>query len=560
MAMQNPNNDKNIIYFRSNVSRDILQSSGSFKSLVFVFWEYLINALQYFDRNVPNKVTVIIDKKTRQFRITDTGRGISLARLETYFTNHAPNEDMLAGNPGRGYFGTGSCAAFAVADSLTIRTVHNGLRNTIRFTRSAILAETSGGNVPTIPLEYQIPTTEANGTTVTVADIHGPIDIPAIIKFAERRISRSYRTTEVVINGNPIEYQEPSYNESYSFVPDISIMPRLAGAKLTIKVANAPLDSQTRGIAVLSNGNFFETTLGSVAGKELSQYLFGEIDVPLLAEEGSGPNPAFTMSRDDKLLTSNTLVADIHTFISIHADTIRKSLVDADKARKRTEEAKRLERQASDIAKLLNEDFDYYNDKVERAKQTNRSLGRDQAKDPQSDSGTDLDDIIFGGDEEVDFAENETTLHEHPNNSLVPRKPRPRPFAPDPKVILKENGEPLGRRVSKTYGNKPAQGGFTLEYRNLGVEFHRAEYTPETRNIVINLDFPQVAQAYASDGSESITFKRLSNEIAFTEYAIGISSQMAQKQSYPDPSEYLYDVRATINRLSRKAAGTTNAK
>ena len=49
----------------------------------------------------------------------------------------------------------------------------------------------------------------------------------------------------------------------------------------------------------------------------------------------------------------------------------------------------------------------------------------------------------------------------------------------------------------------------------------------------------------------------LANEVAITEYAIAVSSELVTSSIYTDASDYIFEIRKTINRLSRKLALTT---
>lgn len=540
----------------TNVARDILQSAGTFKTTPPVVWEYLSNSLQYVDQGTTPKAVVTANARKRSIEISDNGRGMSIDGLANYFTMHGHNVDRLQGKAGRGYFGTGKSAAFAVADSLLIRTVRNGLRNTVRLTRAAIDREAAKGNVTSVPietLERDVATNDPNGTTVLIEGIHGAIDVPDIIKFVERKISRGFKDAEVVVNGHQVEYDEPSCVERRVFQSSDAALQALGNVELIVKVSPSPLDESTRGIDVLSNGNLFETTLGSAAGKEMSQYIFGEIDVPALANEGSGPTPAFTMSRDAHLNTANPVVAAIHAFISVHVDAVRRELVDAEKKRKQSEDARRLEKQASLIAALLNEDFSDYNKRVEHVKQTVRAVSGDRSSENQTELGGNLAQAVFGGDEEVEL-QKELEPGGDPTGGGGGGGKSEREQAP--KVEKKPGGEPLGRDENVRQGDRRSHGGFSVDYRNMGAAQWRAEYDRSTRTIVINLDFPQLAAALAQDGLESLAFRRLSNEVAFTEYAIALAYELVRMSNYNDASDYLFDVRATINRLSRRAAAS----
>ena len=46
----------------------------------------------------------------------------------------------------------------------------------------------------------------------------------------------------------------------------------------------------------------------------------------------------------------------------------------------------------------------------------------------------------------------------------------------------------------------------------------------------------------------------LSVEVAFTEYAIAISSELGKRGEYSDWTDPIYEVRETVNRLGRKGA------
>jgi hypothetical protein len=43
-------------------------------------------------------------------------------------------------------------------------------------------------------------------------------------------------------------------------------------------------------------------------------------------------------------------------------------------------------------------------------------------------------------------------------------------------------------------------------------------------------------------------------EIAFTEYAIALASELARHGEYIEPTDPIFEIRETINRLARKAA------
>ena len=90
----------------------------------------------------------------------------------------------------------------------------------------------------------------------------------------------------------------------------------------------------------------------------------------------------------------------------------------------------------------------------------------------------------------------------------------------------------------------------SLDFTNMGAEEARAKYERDNRTIFINLEHPQISTARQRGGLEDPSFRRLSFEVAFSEYAIALASEMAGAGHYLDPVDPITDIRATINRLA----------
>jgi hypothetical protein len=60
--------------------------------------------------------------------------------------------------------------------------------------------------------------------------------------------------------------------------------------------------------------------------------------------------------------------------------------------------------------------------------------------------------------------------------------------------------------------------------------------------------------ALSFDGTEDVKFRRLAYEVAFSEYAIALAHEMNAVNYYIDVEDAIYDVRETLNRVSRAAA------
>jgi hypothetical protein len=98
------------------------------------------------------------------------------------------------------------------------------------------------------------------------------------------------------------------------------------------------------------------------------------------------------------------------------------------------------------------------------------------------------------------------------------------------------------------------RGGFRVEYKELGESEDRSKYDKNTRTILINLDHPAVKNACQNGSIEDPTFKRLSYEIAFTEYSMAFGREMAERDPDIPADDLLYEVRSTLNRVALSAA------
>jgi hypothetical protein len=282
----------------------------------------------------------------------------------------------------------------------------------------------------------------------------------------------------------------------------------------------------------------------------MSEYLFGEVDVATI-EEYDGPIKPFDNTRSGKLNPSNEIVEALYRFIGPAIDRVRRGLVQREKEHARTEEAKRLEKQASRIAQILSNDFADYQKKVARAQAASRgrdagpkyvpgALGDDGA---WTEGGADLARAVPPGERE---------------------SPQPHPKAPSPPPPFEKPVEPsdAGETTGKPSGGNGAshspRGGFSVRYENSGNLEPRGKYLADRRTIVINLDHPQVAAAYGLGGSGSDMFQRLAIEVAISEYSIALAQELVETYGVVD--EALYDIRETIDRVARRMVGVYESK
>lgn len=532
------------IYVKSHVARDLLQSAGLFKTDKLVVWEYVSNGLQYVNPGTNPVVRVTLDSKKKKIVITDNGRGMDWAGLQNFFLMHGENIDRKEGRPGRGRFGTGKSAAFGVAAVLRIITVRNGKRSTVELNRADIETMTSEDPIPVKKIEKEVGTNQPNGTIIEIEGVHlRALDQAGIIHYIERHLAKWPKNAMVFVNNHECEFEEPPVNEEKRFKVEGAAKDVLGEVELVIKVSKAPLDQELRGISIFSNGVWHETTLAGSENKEMAQYIFGEIEVPKLDDDKSPITP-FDVSRSMRLNPENELVRTLYAFIGQKVEEMRRALAEEDKKRRSEEEMKRLAQQAAEIARVINEDFDAFRQQV--AKVRAKSSGGIDAYRPAGNGGGEDNDILFG--------------NEIPAEIVAPPVPSPGPSPgpnprPQPPVVIPadQNAEKLGRPAGGSGGRKP-QGGFRVQFKPMGVESHRALYERDDRTIYINLEHPQLVAAIGFGTIDDPVFRRLAYEVAFSEYAIALASELEGRGHYIDPSDPIVDIRLTLNRVARKAA------
>ena len=529
----------------SHVGRDLLQSAALFKHEHMVVWEYVSNGLEYVDPEIRPVVDVTVDAKAKRIVVRDNGRGMSKEDLHRYFQMHGENIDRKKGRLGRGMFGTGKSAAFGIADVLTLTTIRNGYRCKVQLNRCDVVTQEDGSSIPVKVIESDVPIPKANGTVVEIDGIHlKKMDLAAIVRYIERHIAHSPNVT-VIVNRQECKVEEPLYSKAYEFsTRQTAFEVALGEVNLTIKIAKAPLDQEWQGVAILSNGIWHTTTLAGCEGKPFANYIFGELDVPKLALDRSSI-PPFDMARSMQLNPKNETVSQILAFVGSHLEIVRKELEKQDKERRNARDAKRLADEASEIAKIINRDFDAWRNQIQRT----------LAKMPGST------DILHGSgangreDGEVVLSGNEIP-------AIIVAGGRGEGEGGNGGAGGGQHGKKLERAPTEvdTTGSvqkrtKPtASGGFAVDFRNMGPEDRRAAYKREERTIYVNLDHPQIAAALAIGGVDDVAFRRLAYEVAFSEYSIALASELAAENYYRDLTDPIFDIRETLNRISKAAA------
>jgi hypothetical protein len=546
--MQNNKNNNGQLFVKSNVARDLLQNAAIFKNSKMVVWEYVSNGLDYIDSGTIPVVNVTLDNRNKKIVIIDNGRGMKLKDLENFFIMHGENIDRKKGRPGRGRFGTGKSAAFGIADTLRVTTVRNKKLSKVELRRKDIEKMETNDQIPVTILEKENKTDKPNGTMIEIEDIHlKSLDQQNVIQYIERHLA-NWPNSTVFVNNHVCEFKMPPAVDIFEFMPDEIIKKKIGECKLIIKVSGTPLDKELCGVSILSNNVLHEITLCGNENRPMAQYVFGEIDVPFL-DSYKGPITPFDLTRSMRLNPSNELVQAIYAFVGQKIDFVRRELEKKEKEKKSTEEAKKLANEADRIAKLINEDFNEFKDRVSKAKSKGK-FGFDTDK-KEFNNGMDKENYDFGKENEAEIIENSGGLGATGSNRSGGKDPRKL----NPKVKPgSETNDKLGKYSGGLGQKKSTSGGFKVEFKNMGIDAYRATYINSDRTIYINLEHPQLFAAKKSSPVETPLFKRLAYEVAFCEYAVALAAELNANEEYTDTSDPIVDIRETINRIARKAA------
>jgi hypothetical protein len=425
---------------RSDVGRDLLQSAEHFKTDRAVVWEYVANSLQYVNPGTPPKVMVSINEKKKSITIADNGRGMGKADLQHFFTMHGENRERASGRIGRGMFGTGKSAAFGIASTLTVGSVKDGKKTVVRLAREQVEDVHGDERIKPDVLDDEVPTGESNGTVVEISRILlRRIDRAGIITNIERHLAHYPRDVEVFVDHHECEFKEPEIAEEYEFSAPPSLAGAMGATRLAIKVARGPLDEELRGVQIYSHGNWHATTLAGSENKKMSEFILGEFDVPAL-EEYEGPIRPFDNTRSGNLNPQNEIVGAIYRFVGPKIEEVRRKLLERERERAKSEEARRLSQQADKIAEMLSEDFASFQAKLRRAQSatTGRDLGTRYAPTAAEEEGP----WVEGGPHLADPIDREPS-QESPEGELGP--PDRGPDLPQP-VEPSEDGTTTGDR------------------------------------------------------------------------------------------------------------------
>lgn len=417
-----------------------------------------------------------------------------------------------------------------------METSQDGVLNIVKLARDDIQRYKSGDSFPVRDIVVNAATKQEDGTRIIISGLNTKnIEIPATIAYIERHLGRQLHNHNVVINDHVCEYQEPYYTHVKVFRPEPDTAKTIGDIELVVKISPVPLEKERAGIDILSKGIWHDTTIGTVEG-DIARRIFGEVDMPALEDEyDKAKIPPFDNTRNMTLNLQNPLVASLLGWVDQCLHEVARELERQEKERKASEEAKRLDKYARQLAKLLNQDF----------KNLQMELGRIRRMAKQRGQGTIDDHVPGNGDMPTDYQPGGA---EHGNGNRGTEAGPGEEQREGPSLLPgEEKGSP-----GKVSERKTPQSTFRVDYRHENEQSPRSHYEHESRTIVINLDHPQISRALQEGGGiEGKQFREITAEIAFVEYAIALGHEKLERDEFYDGEEALRDIRNTVNRVSR---------
>ncbi len=506
----------------SHVARDLLQNAAYFNSVPKAVTEYVTNAI---DNAIPGKpVYCAVNLSRACIRISDNASGMSHAELFNFFQMHGENVNRKRGRAVRGKFGTGKSAAFGIASTLQIETVKEGMRNVVEIKRADVEDAKNGQPIPVRELVVNEAISKHSGTTIVIQDLLVKnVDAEATRAYLEKTLGRHLRVHQISVNGVMCKYRGPVAVKTFRFKLPRDAAEKIGAATCVLEISKEPLAHDENAVAVLSNSFLHATTLAGKQGQPFVEYIFGEVEVPSLDTE-TDPIPAFDNTRSLTLNPQNPRVQALSEWLARCIEEVRQYLIERDKRRSRSKEMRLLQKVSGEIGNFLTEDFRVMQ---EATPWTTRSGER----------------------------------HRHEKRSRTPRREERITAPHDPAPFFEHSRRASDRQLGIGNGFKRVgslRNGrvhFEINCVHMGTEAPRARHITDRAAIYLNRDHPQIRAAELEAGLKSPTFKILLFDIAFTEYAFAVVSQLAdQGVEVADPIDANEMVQEILDRLNRKAA------
>ncbi|MBX6350183.1 MAG: ATP-binding protein [Clostridia bacterium] len=532
-----------------------------FSNLNKAVWEYVTNGLQYVAPGRPPRIDVSIDTRRERIAIQDNGRGMDAADLDRFLMMHAPNEERLRGNLGRGRFGTGKAAAFGIGKILRVTAVRGGLLWEIEIRRADLEAldrNPQAVDAPVRSLREGVRTSRPDGVLIEIEGFRiqvRPRDVERLRRFMAARLRR-FPAGSVRVNGRPcvppVIDRIPRYDRHADAPPEVA---RLTGpAHLELHVAVGPLDADSRGVYAWISGQRLALGLCGNSDTPWAHRIFGDVDADDLDPDRHPDWPApFSQGRREEINLDNPGAAALWNWVGWEIQKLIHELEEEERARRDIEEQRHLRAIAREIARVLNDDYQRDEDiSLQRSRYT---AGPDPNRLPNAVPGQ-VEALVLGGEE---LAAASDLPRSADGEGLSSGPPGPNDGR-EPSLERDDAGELSGHREVASPGAPRRQGGFAIEFRHLGEGDDRGRYEAASHAIVINLDHPEVRWARDMGGDVERTVFR---EIAVVEYAFALGQHQAEREGGPlaiESTRVLVDTRERVHRVTRRLPASRDSR
>lgn len=572
-------------YWDVDISRAILDSANAFGNLGKVGEEYFTNSLDAFETIVHDnpsvalnrldcsiRMVIDIPKKEIVFEDRHPLMGMSEEKVfNSFFKLHGENEARKRFVNVRGKYGTGKVASFGInAKYFIVDTVYKGLRTTVKATRKAFYS----GEKPKLDVINSSEKANGmeNGTTITISlencNYISERGTQNAIKYFQkifgRFLDRYFIELVLTKSSHHIREMRLSYNPPNAVYEKEYLVPKeyqklLGETALIIKRAAEPIeDENQRGILITSNFYPKEQTYFELGHKSYADRYFGEWEIPLL-DKYEGANPPMLSTRELVLNKNNKMVQAIYEFGKQVLDTELAQFAEDEKARKRDETTKKLDKIAQELTSLLNDDFSDYEE--------TKSAGKGNKGDVHKKG--DLDGY---GDSKPDPNSKDTEVKKGGKGSFI--KDPEGDLIGKFKIIKKEEEEKKGRKIKRKKESKLRKddnidkkgtienvkrhrygGGFTVKFEQLNHNDFLARIDKNTKIIVVNLDSdPMKAHLKNCKGNiyDSV-FRMFAYSIAIDEYSrFCIHTQADNSEFFGTPPEAAQEAADAIREIKKR--------
>lgn len=534
-------------YWEVDISRAILDSANAFGNLGKVGEEYLTNSLDAFETIIHDnpalnlnrldcKVRMVINVPKKEIIFEDRHSLMGMSKnmvFDSFFRLHAENLARRRFVNVRGKYGTGKVAAFGInASYFLVDTVYRGLRTTVNATKKAFYS--AGKPKLDVIRVGEEANEQENGTTITISLANSKYtsgrNIGNAVKHLQKIFGRfldRYFIELVTIMSNydtkemRLTYNAPNavYEKSYPVTEKYRAL--LRETTLIIKRAAEPIeDEDQKGILITSNFYPKEQTYFALDHKPYADRYFGEWEIASL-DEYEGENPPILSTRELRLNRNNEAVQAIYEFGGDILEKELREFAENEKARKRDETTKKLDKIAKELTDLLNDDFSDY----EEAKRTGRG---DKGKVNRKGEFADYDDskLVSESDDIEVKRGNEESFVKAQNAELVGKigtyegdGDGKRPKTNKSRLKRDDNVDKNG--VLKSVEKRKYGGGFTVRFEQLNHNDFIARADKNTKAITVNLDADpmKVHLKNCKDNIYDSVFRMFAYSAAIDEYA-----------------------------------------